>query len=120
MEKRDMGFVMVIALVLGVMVTLCKSEYEKCRGAEPLIDQCLSYFESKSKTPPPDSCCVGAEVVLRNANANTQSRRNLCECLKWYSNSFPIDDDKVTHLPQTCNIPSYFPIDPTEDCNSIS
>ncbi|XP_027345388.1 non-specific lipid-transfer protein AP10-like [Abrus precatorius] len=118
-EKKVMGFVMLIALILGVMVTSCESKYVKCAKASPLLVNCVPYFGSSRTWPPPKICCEGAAQAIRDSNVNTESRRIFCECLKSYTAFYHFDPVRVKGLPEKCNITPSFPVDPLMDCNSI-
>nr|KYP31500.1 Non-specific lipid-transfer protein AP10 [Cajanus cajan] len=123
MEEKKVTMALILMLVLGfgmVVTTLSKGEANgECIDEQPLVIHCVYYLASTStsKPPAPAFCCEGVAAMFHNANT-TQRKRTACKCLQKNAAFFHFDPEKVKRLPQDCNISSYFPIDPRENCDS--
>ncbi|XP_058763856.1 non-specific lipid-transfer protein-like [Vicia villosa] len=119
MDKRIVSFVM----ILGMLVTTLDArqiDAITCPEALLALLPCLPYLQGTGPaTPPTSACCAGANNLNQKADT-TQSRRDVCNCLKPAATRFNVNPDRSKQLPQLCNIKLSVSFDPSIDCNTVS
>lgn len=107
---------MVFSLLLATTFGESQIDDITCSEAEQNVAPCLPYLIGFQPNPPA-ACCQGASVVFKRADT-TQTRRNLCECLKTGAKNLFLKADRLEQLPQLCHISLSFSISPNVNCSS--
>ncbi|KEH16901.1 Lipid transfer protein [Medicago truncatula] len=110
-----------LVMILGMLVTKFDARQiddVSCTSALFLLLPCLPFLQGAGPATPTSYCCVGANDLNQKADS-TQSRRDVCNCLKPAASRFGVKFDRSTQLPKLCNITLNVPFDPSVDCNTV-
>ncbi|CAI8586902.1 unnamed protein product [Vicia faba] len=117
--KRSISLLNVV-MILNMLVTTLdarKIDVITCPDALLSLLPCLPYLQGTGPATPTSACCAGANNLNQKADT-TQSRRDVCNCLKPAASRFGVNPDRSKQLPRLCNINLSVSFDPSIDCNT--
>ncbi|XP_052207890.1 non-specific lipid-transfer protein-like [Diospyros lotus] len=104
-----------VVLLAAVIVTASAIGCDEALGK---VQPCVIFVVGTGGETPAPKCCSGAQLLDKIAANSPADKKALCECLKQFAQTFPVNSYRASQLPILCHLTTNLTLSPDLDCNN--